>query len=467
VAALLDEASQGIAKASENAKRNLANVSELFERGVVKYLTASKVLETARVSDLALQERGSIRTGPFGSQLLHSEFVDDGLVAVLGIDNVVDNEFKWRRRRYVGKEKYEKLKRYTVKSGDVLISIMATCGRCAVVPDNVGLAINSKHLCCITLDKEKCLPNFLHAYFLFHPKARAYLAAHSKGSVMDGLNMGIIQDMSVELPSVNDQREIGEFVFLMRKKVAKLSEIYNQKLADLMELQQIILHKAFSGELSKKLPAATVLPILLSTDTTSPAFTADILAIAYSKHKTANRDRTYGRVKAQKVLHLVESIGGLDLGRTPIKDAAGPNDSAHMRRAESWAAQNDYFTFIQRPSGGYDFVKGKEFDRFYAGAHARLASHRTEIGRTIDLLLPMDSEEAEVLATVHAAWNNLLLNGEQPTDAEILREARENWHPSKLNIPQSKFSDALRYIRTERIAPTGAGKRVGGQESLL
>jgi hypothetical protein len=229
------------------------------------------------------------------------------------------------------------------------------------------------------------------------------------------------------------------------------------------ELQDSLLHKAFSGQLTSK----AVVPGMSLADTTSPAYTADILALGYSKHKAANRDRTYGRVKGQKVLHLVESIGGLELGRVPIKDAAGPNDSAHMRKAESWAADNDYFIFIQRSGGGYDFVKGKAFDRLYAGAHARLAAHRAEIERIVDLLLPMDSKEAEVFTTTHAAWNNLLLDGEQPTDAKILHEARENWHASKLNIPRSKFSDALRRIRAERIAPTGCGKRVGGQESLL
>ena len=199
IAATLDQSAL-VRRQGELASRRYSQLSEAVFRDRFGGLAAD-----THVVDVASATGSAIRTGPFGSQLLHEEFVDEG-VAVLGIDNVVTNEFRWAKRRFVTAEKYRKLQRYTVSSGDVLITIMGTCGRCAVVPDDIPLSINTKHLCAITVDRQKCLPEFLRACFLWHPESRRYLEARAKGAIMSGLNMGVITEMPMPLAPLAEQR---------------------------------------------------------------------------------------------------------------------------------------------------------------------------------------------------------------------------------------------------------------------
>lgn len=246
---ILDEVFEGIATATANAEKNFQNARALFESHLRSVFAQRRKGWVERlVKEIAAPAKGSIRTGPFGSQLLHSEFVDEG-IAVLGIDNAVANEFRWGKNRFITPEKYRQLERYTVYPGDVLITIMGTCGRCAIIPEDIPIAINTKHICCITLDQKICLPSYLHIYFLHSPQSQAFLAKHAKGAIMAGLNMGLIQELPVMLPSIGVQAEIVKAANVLREETQRLESIYQQKLAALDELKKSLLHQAFSGAL--------------------------------------------------------------------------------------------------------------------------------------------------------------------------------------------------------------------------
>ncbi len=242
IAAILDQADVLRTK-RRKALAQLDNLTQSIFMGMFGNVEG-KGWSMSNVACISDTRKGAMRTGPFGSQLLHSEFVDEGVV-VLGIDNAVANEFRWGDRRFIPQEKYRDLKRYTVFPGDVLITIMGTCGRCAVVPADIPVAINTKHLCCITLDHEKCLPSFLHAYFLMHPIARQYLGQTAKGAIMDGLNMGIIKEMPVPLVPIELQRDFeGRLNSLKKVKSAN-----KQSAIELDKLFASLQHRAFQGEL--------------------------------------------------------------------------------------------------------------------------------------------------------------------------------------------------------------------------
>lgn len=189
-----------------------------------------------KIEDLCIQSR----TGPFGSALHHDEFVEEG-VFVLGIDNAVENKFSYKKMRYITKEKYEQLKRYTVSPGDVIITIMGTVGRSAVIPDDIPVAINTKHLACLTLDRKKANPYFISCAFQMHPHIVSQLDGQATGAIMDGLNLTKIRNLHFQCPPLENQNEFVKFY----SQTDKSKQTIQQSLEQLETLKKALMQQYF------------------------------------------------------------------------------------------------------------------------------------------------------------------------------------------------------------------------------
>lgn len=257
VAYLLDKVEGLIAQ----RKRHLQQLDDLLKSVFLEmfgpHSTGYADWPLVEVKDLAEKHKGAMRTGPFGSNLLHSEFTADGDVAVLGIDNAVQNHFAWSERRFITNEKYKELESYRIFPGDVIVTIMGTIGRSAVVPDDIPLAINTKHLAAITLNRNLANPLFLSYSIHSSPFILSQFRSKNRGAIMSGLNLGLIKETTLKRPPIELQNRFAQ----THTHVDKLKNTYQKSLTDLETLYGALSQQAFKGELDlSRMPMPMPMP---------------------------------------------------------------------------------------------------------------------------------------------------------------------------------------------------------------
>lgn len=200
------------------------------------------------VEEVASAEPRSMQSGPFGSNLLHSEFQDDGVLAI-GIDNVLDGRFSMGREHRISLKKFEELRKYEARPSDVLITVMATVGRVCVIPVNLEPAIITKHVYRITVDKELVNPFYLALALRDDSMVQPQIKRHIIGQTRPGINGRILKYIQIPLPTPAEQREIVRRVEALFKLADAIEKRVAAATVRAERLTQAILAKAFRGEL--------------------------------------------------------------------------------------------------------------------------------------------------------------------------------------------------------------------------
>jgi len=241
---ILQEAEQ-VHRLHAAAEAKIADLIPYIFRSMFLLLQERDGWPVVSVEQIAAKSEDSIRTGPFGSDLLHSEFVDEG-IPVLGIDNAVQNRFRWGERRFITPSKYAGLRRFRVFPEDVMVTIMGTVGRAAMTPPNLPESISTKHLCVVTVDRSKILPVFLWATLLYDPFVRAQARSAGKGAIMEGWNSSIVRSLRFHLPPMDAQKEFNR-VASAAMAVEDVAESTKKKAS---AITASLLVNAFAGELT-------------------------------------------------------------------------------------------------------------------------------------------------------------------------------------------------------------------------
>ncbi|MGJ7118940.1 restriction endonuclease subunit S [Morganella morganii] len=231
----------------------------------------------------------------------------------------------------ISKKLSNEFKRTIVETGDIVLSVMATIGRPAIIPPRLNGANVNRALAVIKL-KNNIVPEYVQLQLL-SPKFQSAFVDKQIGSAQKRINLSDLRQFDIWIPNEAQQTAIVRRVEELFAFANTIEQKTNAALEHVNNLTQSILAKAFRGELTADWRAAN--PDLISGDNSAEALLEKIRAERETIKKQSKPKRSAARKKTgslmnKQIIKVVEALkqAGEPLNGQQLLAAAGyPNDS--------------------------------------------------------------------------------------------------------------------------------------------
>ncbi len=219
------------------------------------------------------QVAASFRTGPFGSVLHQSDYVEGGTPLVnpthMNTGRIVED-----MRCSVPPIVLERLSKYQLAKNDLIFSRRGDLGRCALVREReVGWICGTGSIR-VRIDYDGIEPEYLIEALQVRWIGE-YLSLSSVGATMDSLNTRILKGIPILLPPLREQRRILQHIALAVQDGHRLLSNTDGEIALLREYRTRLIADVVSGKVDVR-QAAACLPQEL--DALDPLDDADDLS---------------------------------------------------------------------------------------------------------------------------------------------------------------------------------------------
>lgn len=218
------------------------NVPKLRFKGFNDEWQEKKLIDLADKKD-----KYSFTGGPFGSDLKSEHYTEEG-VQIIQLQNIGDGYFVDENKIYTSEEKADELNSCNIYPGEIIIAKMADpVARACVIPynnkrylmasDGIRLAVNkNKYSTIFTL-------NYINSNY-FRKKA----ILNSTGATRLRIGLSELKNISLKVPSIQEQERIANFL----TKVDKIIEKQDEKVKNLENYKKGMMQKIFSQEIRFK-----------------------------------------------------------------------------------------------------------------------------------------------------------------------------------------------------------------------
>ena len=157
---------------------------------------------------------------------------------MLSSKNIYDDDISFDDPRYLSKENYEtENKRTQISAGDILLTIVGTVGRAAVVSKTEKKICLQRSVAVIKPKQELIDSRFL-MYQL--QSMRTHLEQEARGVAQKGIYLRQVENLQIKVPSRGEQLQvvsnldqISELISLRKQQLAKLDELVKSRFIEL------------------------------------------------------------------------------------------------------------------------------------------------------------------------------------------------------------------------------------------
>ena len=186
-----------------------------------------------------LGEIADIQTGPFGSQLHQSDYVEIGTPCIMptNIGNQLD--IKTEGIAYIKDDDVRRLNRHCVKHGDIIYSRRGDIEKCAFISLREEGWLCGTGCLRIRVNVDFINQHFI-AYQLSTKECKKWIVGNAVGTTMLNLNTGILKELPLKIPNIVSQNAIASILSSLDDKIE-----LNRRINENLEAQAQALFKSW------------------------------------------------------------------------------------------------------------------------------------------------------------------------------------------------------------------------------
>ena len=171
-------------------------------------------------------------------------YVSSG-IRIMRIANVKEGYIGDEQPCYYPEDAHEKIEKYMLKAGDMLISLTGNVGRIGIMPVNMLPAALNQRVCCIRLKDDSVNKKYLFYFFQRKSFIQDCVKA-SKGVAQLNLSTKFLKEYSVPVPPLPEQERIVARIEELFSELDKAVETLKTTKQQLAVYRQAVLKEAFN-----------------------------------------------------------------------------------------------------------------------------------------------------------------------------------------------------------------------------